>query len=259
MKSDNSITTSLISTRGLSRYFGGLCAVDNLDFDLPSGELHALIGPNGAGKTSFVSLLCGRLMPSQGKIYFSGELIHKMPAHRRVAKGIAYTFQITSIFGNLSVYDNVALPIQRRLQFEGVGFANLQQKIMAVLAKVELAQYSNQIAGTLSYGHQRILEIAMGVALQPRLLILDEPTQGMSASEIANFIQLAREISKNATILLIEHNMSVVMDLAERITVLNFGKFLAQGTPAEIRKNQEVQNAYLGKSTSKILQKQGQQ
>jgi branched-chain amino acid transport system ATP-binding protein len=239
--------TPLIETRGLSREFGGLKAVSDVDFTLHKGEIRAIIGPNGAGKTTFVSLVCGRIEPSAGVIFFEGHEITRMPAHKRVMAGIAYTFQITSIFPKLSVYDNVALPVQRRLLARGhVRPADLDAGVNRALEKVGLAGQSANVAGSLAYGHQRLLEVAMGLALEPRLLILDEPTQGLSDGEIETFNSLVRDIAKEATVLLIEHNMQVVMALSDRITVMNAGRVLAEGSPQEIRDNKLVQEAYLG-------------
>ncbi len=234
------IETPLIETRNLTLHFGGLKAVDGVTFTLNQGEIHALIGPNGAGKTTFVSLLSGRRMPQSGSILLGGEDITRLPAHARVRKGIAYTFQITSIFPRLSVFDNVALAVQSG------GTKDLPTRTRAALARVGLDGLEDQEAQTLSYGHQRLLEVAMGLALNPRVLILDEPTQGLAASEIDRFTALVESLAPQTTILLIEHNMEVVMDVASRITVLNFGAVLATGTPAEIRANPLVQEAYLG-------------
>lgn len=234
------IETPLIETNGLMLHFGGLKAVDGVDFTLQPGEIHALIGPNGAGKTTFVSLLSGRRLPQSGTIRLGGEDITRLPAHVRVRKGIAYTFQITSIFPRLSVFDNVALAVQLQ------GTRDLATRTRAALARVGLRGLEDQEAQTLSYGHQRLLEVAMGLALNPRLLILDEPTQGLAASEIEGFKSLVRGLVPQTTVLLIEHNMEVVMDLASRITVLTCGRVLATGTPAEIRANPAVQEAYLG-------------
>lgn len=220
----------ILSAKGLVRHFGGLRAVDGVDLDLLAGEVHALIGPNGAGKTTLVSLLSGRVPVQAGSIRLGGEEIAHLPAHARVRRGIAYTFQITSIYPRLSVADNVALA----------------RGGMEQLARVGLDGRADQIAGTLSYGHQRLLEVAMGLSLRPRVLILDEPTQGLAAGEIDQFKALVRSMVPETTVLLIEHNMDVVMDLAHRITVLNFGRVLAQGTPAEIRADPAVQAAYLG-------------
>jgi branched-chain amino acid transport system ATP-binding protein len=231
---------TLLSARGLRRSFGGLRAVDGVDLDLDDRGVHGLIGPNGAGKTTLVSLLSGCLLPDAGTISFAGRDITRLPAHVRARLGIAYTFQITAIFPRLPVFDNVALAVQRR------GARDLAAGTHAALARVGLDDRAAQMAGTLAYGHQRLLEIAMGLALAPRLLILDEPTQGLAAGEIEGFKTLVRDIAKTATVLLIEHNMEVVMDLAQRITVLVAGRVLATGTPAAIRADQAVQAAYLG-------------
>lgn len=234
------IDPPLIQTKALTLHFGGLKAVDGVDFTLGQGEIHGLIGPNGAGKTTFVSLLSGRRVAQSGTILLAGEDITRLPAHQRVRKGIAYTFQITSIFPRLTVFDNVALAVQSH------GTRDLATRTRAALARVGLQGLEEQEAQTLSYGHQRLLEVAMGLALNPRLLILDEPTQGLAASEIEGFKTLVRSLVPATTVLLIEHNMEVVMDLATRITVLTFGRVLATGTPAEIRANPSVQEAYLG-------------
>ncbi|ESY16392.1 ABC transporter ATP-binding protein [Mesorhizobium sp. LNJC394B00] len=235
----------LLTTKGLARSFGGLRAVDGVDFQLMPGEIRAVIGPNGAGKTTFVSLVSGRIQPSSGMIVFDGADITSQPAYLRVRRGIAYTFQITSVFANLSAYDNVALPVQRTLT-DGRSKVAVRTGVMAALERTGLAGRAHMPAGQLSYGHQRLLEVAMGLALKPRLLILDEPTQGLADSEIDNFIGLVREIAKSATVLLIEHNMPVVMQLADRITVFNAGRILAEGSPEQVRANTQVQEAYLG-------------
>jgi branched-chain amino acid transport system ATP-binding protein len=228
--------TVLLETRGLSKNFGGLKAVSDVNFAIERGEVRAVIGPNGAGKTTFVSLISGRIAPSAGTILFEGEDVTALPAFRRVQKGIAYTFQITSIYANLSVAENVALAAH-----QPGGKASFDP-----LERVGLADRASQIAGTLAYGHQRLLEVAMGLALKPKLLILDEPTQGLSDAEIDNFIMLVRDVAENATVLLIEHNMPLVMELAHRITVLDRGMILAEGAPEDIRANAAVQAAYLG-------------
>jgi len=237
--------TPLLTTTGLSRDFGGLRAVDGANFSLMPGEIRAVIGPNGAGKTTFVSLVCGRIQPSAGTIMFAGADITDLPAYRRVRLGIAYTFQVTSVFANLCAYDNVALSVQRTLT-DGRSKGAVRAGVMEALSRTGLADRAGMLAGQLSYGHQRLLEIAMGLALAPRLLILDEPTQGLSDGEIEGFVALVREIARDATVLIIEHNMPVVMQLAHRITVFDAGKIIAEGGPAEIRANEQVQEAYLG-------------
>jgi branched-chain amino acid transport system ATP-binding protein len=230
---------TLLEARGLSRRFGGLEAVRAVDLDLATGEIHALIGPNGAGKTTLVGLLAGRLAPDEGAIRFRGRDITGLPAHARVRLGIGYTFQVTAIFPRLTAFDNVALAAQRHA-------TDLAAETGAALARVGLDALAGRPAGTLAYGHQRLLELAMGLALRPALLILDEPTQGLALSEIDGFKALVRDIAATATVLLIEHNMDVVMDLADRITVLDAGARLATGTPAAIRADPAVQAAYLG-------------
>lgn len=237
-------TVAQLTAESLVKDFGGLRAVDVSAFTLNEGEIRAVIGPNGAGKTTFVSLLCGRFPPTAGRIAFEGRDITRMPAHERVALGIAYTFQITSVFGNLSLYDNVALPAQRRVMLDGGGA--VRERAMGALDRVGLADRASEIAGAQSYGHQRLLEVAMGLALGPKVLILDEPTQGLADSEIDEFIALIRDVARDTTILLIEHNMPVVMALAEQITVLDQGRVLAEGTPEMIRADAAVQAAYLG-------------
>jgi branched-chain amino acid transport system ATP-binding protein len=224
----------LLETRALSRDFGGLRAVDRVDFSVDPGEIR---------------LVCGRLAPSSGTIIFDGADITALPAHRRVRLGIAYTFQITSVYAQLSVFDNVALAVQRTLvdgRSQDPSRGRLRTGVTEALERVGLADRASLPAGQLAYGHQRLLEVAMGLALKPRLMILDEPTQGLGDGEIENFVALAREIAANATVLLIEHNMDVVMQLADRITVLEAGRVLAEGTPDAIRANEAVQRAYLG-------------
>lgn len=232
---------SLLSARGLKRHFGGVSAVDGVDFDLEAGEIHALIGPNGAGKTTFVSLLSGRITPQEGQITLAGRDITRLPAHARVRLGLAYTFQITSIFPGMTVFDNVALAVQG-----GRAKGDLRAAVMKALTAVGMQDMGEVEAGTLSYGHQRLLELAMGLALEPQVLILDEPTQGLAAGEIEGFKQLVRGLVPQVTVLLIEHNMEVVMDLATKITVLTSGRVLASGTPGQIRADKAVQEAYLG-------------
>ncbi len=242
---------SLLRTEGIRKRFGGVEAVRGVDLELAAGEIRAIIGPNGAGKTTLVSVISGRLSPTSGRIFFKDRDVTGSPAWRRAGAGIVYTFQITSIFQNLTCHDNVALALQRRhmqslsgrLHLDG---ALLRGEAEAALARVGLEAAIDSQASTLPYGHQRLLEVAMGLALRPELLIMDEPTQGLSNDEIARFCDLTREIASEVTVLLIEHNMPVVMALAERITVIESGAVLAEGTPAEIRADTAVQRAYLG-------------
>jgi branched-chain amino acid transport system ATP-binding protein len=249
---DSMAVMKLVETKKLSRSFGGLQAVNEVDFSMEKGEIRAIIGPNGAGKTTFVSLLSGRIDPTAGSIWFRGENITAMPAWQRVRHGIAYTFQITSIYPSLTAYENVAIGAQTRVQHKqarrggGDVTGQIDEITRHCLGRVGLDRKASVTAGEMAYGHQRLLEIAMGLALDPSLLILDEPTQGLSDGEIVEFEHLVKQIRQEATILLIEHNMPVVMSLADRITVMDRGFVLAEGTPGEIRKNHAVQAAYLG-------------
>jgi branched-chain amino acid transport system ATP-binding protein len=227
---------TLLETKRLTREFGGLTAVDNVDFALPQGQVHALIGPNGAGKSTFVGMVSGRIAASRGEVWFDSQNITGLPAHTRIRRGMAYTFQITAVYVRLSLLDNIALALRNRDRAQA----------LAVLDRVGLADRADRMTGDLSYGHQRLLEIAMGVAQKPRLLILDEPTQGLAESEIEGFNALIRDLAGHTTILLIEHNMNVVMALADVITVLETGQILATGSPRAIRADKQVQDAYLG-------------
>lgn len=236
----DTIDNILLYTENISKNFQGIKAVNNVNFKINKNEIRALIGPNGAGKTTFVSLLCGRIKASKGKVVFGGKDISDFPVYKRISNGIGYTFQITSIFFNLTVYENVALAIKKDNSNEKIN------TVSEVLTKVGLLDRINQRSGDLSYGHQRLLELAMGMAQKPKLLILDEPTQGLSDSEIENFKKLVKDISSSTTILLIEHNMDVVMSIADNISVLHFGEIIAEGDKKTIQNDPIVQKAYLG-------------
>ena len=236
----DTIDNILLYTENISKNFQGIKAVNNVNFKINKNEIRALIGPNGAGKTTFVSLLCGRIKASKGKVVFGGKDISDFPVYKRISNGIGYTFQITSIFFNLTVYENVALAIKKDNSNEKIN------TVSEVLTKVGLLNRINQRSGDLSYGHQRLLELAMGMAQKPKLLILDEPTQGLSDSEIENFKKLIKDISSSTTILLIEHNMDVVMSIADNISVLHFGEIIAEGDKKTIQNDPIVQKAYLG-------------
>jgi len=242
---------NLLETSHLTRQYGGIRAVNDVSFALEQGEIRGVIGPNGAGKTTLVGMICGRVLPSAGTVAFDGADITRLQPWDRVARGIVYTFQITSVFKRLTCRDNVALAAQRHLTKKGRHrFALPQKKLDAAvdeaLASVGLVAESERIAGALPYGHQRLLEIAMGLALKPALLILDEPTQGLAPGDIPPFCDLIRETAKSTTILFIEHNLKVVLELADKVTVMDRGAILAEGTPAEIEQHPAVQQAYLG-------------
>jgi branched-chain amino acid transport system ATP-binding protein len=242
---------TLLETRGLSRRYGGVTAVNDVSFRLEQGEIRSIIGPNGAGKTTFVSMICGRIPPSAGSVFFEDRDITTMSPWRRVMHGIVYTFQITSIYPKLTVRENVALAVQRRLTAKpglhlSLSPTTLAAAIDEALAAVDLRSEVDRVAGVLPYGHQRLLELAMGLALKPSLLVLDEPTQGLAPGDIAPFCDLIRKTARTSTILFIEHNLKVVLDLADRITVMDRGSILAEGSPAEIERHPAVQQAYLG-------------
>jgi branched-chain amino acid transport system ATP-binding protein len=241
----------LLETEALVKRFGGLTAVNGVSLSLPAGEIRAIIGPNGAGKSTLVGIICGRLAPSEGRVRYRGRDITAAPPWQRMALGIVYTFQVTSIFKGLTCYENVALPAQRRLM-RGLAHlalpeARVQEKVDVALRAVGIEQFADRRADELAYGHQRLLELAMALAAEPQLLVLDEPTQGLAEGEIERFCDLVRSISGRATVLIIEHNMPVVLSLAQRVTVMDAGAVIAEGTPAEVEAHPRVQKAYLGR------------
>ena len=249
------MTELLLETRGLRKTFGALVATDNVDFDVRAGETHAVIGPNGAGKTTFIKQLSGELRPDSGRVRFAGEDITALSAPRRSRKGLARSFQITSIYRDFSALDNVALAVQAHA---GHSFRfwrtaredhSLTQPAMQVLEKVGLEKRSNILAANLSHGEQRQLEIAMALATQPRLLLLDEPVAGMGTDESLRMIEFLASLKGDKTIVLVEHDMDAVFTLADRISVLVYGRIIACGAPAEIRANSEVRAAYLGEES----------
>jgi branched-chain amino acid transport system ATP-binding protein len=246
--------TALLETRGLGRAFGALQAVSNVSFAVAPGELRAVIGPNGAGKTTLFHLISGLLAPTAGRVTLRGEDVTALSAPARCRRGISRTFQINSIFPNLTALENVRMAVQLKGQgsFRMLGgqslLAETEARARESLAALGLTVRANELAGTLPHGDQRLLEIAMAVAQQPDVLLLDEPTQGLSAEDTAATVDVIRRIARERqlTILLVEHDMDVVFGLADRITVLHFGQLIADGTPDEVRANPDVQKAYLG-------------
>ena len=244
----------LLQVEGLSKHFGGIVASDALSLEVTRGELHAVIGPNGAGKTTLIGQLTGLLLPDSGTVRFGGEDITALAAYQRSLLGLARSFQITSLFPDLSALDNVALAVQAH---EGHSFhfwrdarkePPLREPARAALARVGLAGRADLPASALSHGEHRQLELAMALAGRPRMLLLDEPMAGMGPEQSARMVAMLRALKGEVTILLIEHDMEAVFALADRITVLVYGRVIATGKPEEIRANAQVRDAYLGEA-----------
>jgi len=230
--------------------FGGLAALNQVNFAVGRGEIRAIIGPNGAGKSTFFNCLTGVLRPTAGHIYFGDEDITGLPPDRISQKGIARSYQITNIMPNASALENVRVAAQSRrhgwnMVRHCMAFRDLVEQAERALDAVGLLAKAHELASNLSHGEQRNLEIGIALATQPTLLCLDEPTAGMSAAETHDTIALVRSIAKNLTILIVEHDMPLVMEIASRITVFNYGAVLADGPPAEIQNNPRVQEVYL--------------
>jgi len=240
----------ILSTEDLTIRFGGLSALNQVNFAVERGEIRAVIGPNGAGKSTFFNCLTGVLRPSAGRILFDREDITGLSPDRISRKGVARSYQITNILPNATVLENVRIAAQSRrhgwsLLAHHRAYRDIIEKAEAVLAAVGLSSKAYELAANLSHGEQRNLEIGIALATEPQLLCLDEPTAGMSAAETHDTMALVRSISENLTILIVEHDMQVVMELAQRITVLHYGEILAEGTPAEIQQNPRVLEVYL--------------
>jgi branched-chain amino acid transport system ATP-binding protein len=243
---------ALLDIRGLYKSFGGVTATDNVSLDIQQGELHAVIGPNGAGKTTLIAQLSGELQPDAGEVLLDGKDITSVPTHRRSHFGMARSFQITSVFMNMSVIDNVSLAVQAH---DGTSFQfwqpaaserRLREPAMEILARVGLAGRAGTPAAAMSHGERRQLELAMALATKPRFLLLDEPMAGMGVEESAAMVEILKGLKGDKTILLVEHDMDAVFALADRITVLVYGRVIATGKPEEIRSNKAVRDAYLG-------------
>jgi branched-chain amino acid transport system ATP-binding protein len=242
----------LLRVEKLVRRFGGIVATDNVSLDVASGELHAIIGPNGAGKTTLISQLTGQLLPHSGSIRLAGADITRVPAYRRSALGLARSFQITSLLLDFTALDNVALAAQAH---DGHSFhfwsnarkeSQLRNAALAALVRVGLGNRAETPVSELSHGEQRELELAVALATKPQLLLLDEPMAGLGITESARMVKLLQELRREVTIVLVEHDMDAVFALADRITVLVYGRVIASDVPAAIRGNEEVRRAYLG-------------
>ncbi|MVT71268.1 ATP-binding cassette domain-containing protein [Bradyrhizobium pachyrhizi] len=242
----------LLRVDNLVRRFGGITATDNLSMEVVPGELHAIIGPNGAGKTTLISQLTGQVMPNSGTIRFAGRDVTNLPSYKRSRLGLARSFQITSLLKDFSAIDNVALAAQAHdgHSFRFWGNArkerHLRESARAALERVGLGRRADIVVSQLSHGEQRELELAVALATRPQLLLLDEPMAGLGVTESARMVALLKELRKEVTIVLVEHDMEAVFALADRITVLVYGRVIACDVPDAIRKHEEVKRAYLG-------------
>jgi branched-chain amino acid transport system ATP-binding protein len=233
---------TVLCVSGLQKRFGGVLAVDDVSLDLAEGELHALIGPNGAGKTTLIHLLSGALKPSAGAILLDGRDITGLTMHRRVRLGLARSYQITSVFPNFTVLENLALAAQ------GTGQSHDLARAQAELEAIGLGRRADELAGSLAHGERRQLELGLALATGARILLLDEPMAGMGPEEAARIVGLIEGLKRKRTILLVEHDMDAVFRLADRVTTLVQGRVIASGTPDEIRRHPEVRRAYLGEA-----------
>jgi branched-chain amino acid transport system ATP-binding protein len=243
--------TPILETRGLTKRFGGLTAVDAVDFTLPPGDLRAVIGPNGAGKTTFFNVVSGFLPPTSGDVYFRGERITGLPPHRISRLGIARTLQVKSVFSSLTLEENVWLGVQSRERVQhpfrpALGVRHLRERVDELLELLGLTRLARVVAGNLAYGDLCLLEIAMALGTRPALLLLDEPTAGMSPEETVRTAATIRTLGTSVAVVLVEHDMELVLGIADSISVFHQGRLLAQGTPGEITRNVAVQEAYLG-------------
>jgi branched-chain amino acid transport system ATP-binding protein len=246
------VAEPLLRVDKLLRRFGGIVATDHVSLDVAHDELHAIIGPNGAGKTTLISQLTGQLAPNAGRISLGGRDITNLPAYRRSALGLARSFQITSLLKDITAADNVALAAQAhsghsfRFLADARKEAPLRRAAHAALERVGLAARADVPVSKLSHGEQRELELAVALATRPKLLLLDEPMAGLGVTESARMVKLLSELRREVTIVLVEHDMQAVFALADRISVLVYGRVIASGAPSDIRQNEEVKRAYLG-------------
>jgi branched-chain amino acid transport system ATP-binding protein len=244
---------NVLETRNLTRDFRGFRAVDGVNLRVAEGSIHALVGPNGAGKTTLFNLLTGMLPPTSGRIFLFGHDVTHLPPEKIARRGVARSFQISSLFDQLTVRENVELALQAgthlgyRFWLSERALATFEAKAIKLLAEVGLNQMTDRAVVSLPYGQKRALEVALALALEPQLLLLDEPTAGMSIEDVQRTMELIGRVRKGRTIVLVEHNMGVVGNLADHVTVLRYGRILAEGAYDVVRHNPEVIEAYLGK------------
>jgi branched-chain amino acid transport system ATP-binding protein len=250
----------ILQTEELRKEFGGLVAVRDVSLNVERGHLHSIIGPNGAGKTTFFNLLTGNLRPTSGKLLYNGEDITQLALHRRAHIGIGRSFQITNIYPNQTVFENARLAAQAvdseaMVIFNHIRrFGSYEQKALEAIDLVGLTGKERLLANMLSHGDQRKLELAMIVASDPKVMLLDEPTAGMATEQVPEVIEIIGILGQNRTVMLVEHNMNVVMSISDRITVMHNGAVLAEGTPQEIASNETVQSAYLGELYGDLME-----
>ena len=243
---------AILELRGVGKSFGALEVLSGIDLDIEEGQITSVIGPNGAGKTTLFNVVSGRFPASTGAILYKKRDITRMRPHEITLAGLARSFQITNIYQKLTVGENVSLAVQTRnkrrmslfTRFQEMG--DVQERTKEILGRIGLSKWYDVPAGQLSHGDQRHLEIGMTLATGPELLLLDEPTSGMSPAETAQTMDLVQDLSRDFTIVLIEHNMDIVMNISDRIAVLNFGRKIAEGSPEEVADNPEVRRVYLG-------------
>lgn len=254
MQESAQTSDGIVRTENLTKKFGELVAVDDVSWSLREGETRAVIGPNGAGKSTFLRLLTGEMKPTRGKIYLDGEDITSLDQHEICNKGMVKSYQHSSLFDGLTAVENVRIAIQRahtsRLSVwkKATSFESHLEKAYELLEKVKLEDMAEETASDLSHGDKRKLDIALAIAMGAKVILLDEPTSGMSQSETEETVELLDKITKGITLLLVEHNIQLVLDNADRITVLENGRIIADGTPSEISTNERVQKSYLGTS-----------
>lgn len=246
---------SLLEIRGVTKRFGGLTALDNVSYSVKEGEVRGIIGPNGAGKTTLFNVITGELKPTSGRVFLKGEDITDLPPHLICQKGLSRTFQLTFVFPEMTVFESVWVGVNSRNRYPwnplhpADRVVSVSEKAREICQLVGLWEKRDELSCNLSYGDQKILEIAMALSTRPMVLLLDEPTQGVSPKETENIIEVIKKLSKGMTIILIEHSMDVVLQLCHIITVLNEGRVIAYGPPQEISRNEEVQRVYLGEAS----------